>query len=118
MHELRIGLEPDFVARLELVTLAEYRDHVVTAELGDDLDLGAGRLDDQDFGLRTVIDDAEMLRPNAVDDRSSVGIPRYVGDRQAHAARPFHLRLAVDPHGALERVHGGRPDETGDKELV
>ena len=58
MHELRIGFEPDLVARLELVAFAEHGDDVLAAQLGDDLDFGAGRLDDHDFGFGAVIGDA------------------------------------------------------------
>ena len=48
MHEPRIGLEPDLVARLELMALAEHGDDVRAADLGDHLQLGSGRLDDLD----------------------------------------------------------------------
>ena len=51
MDEPRIGFEPDLVARLELVALAEHGDDLLAAELGDDLGLRAGRLDHLDLGL-------------------------------------------------------------------
>jgi len=46
MHEAAIGLEPDLVARLELVTFAEYGDDLLFADLGDDLKFRACRLHD------------------------------------------------------------------------
>ena len=37
MHECRVWLQPDLVARIELVTLAEYGDDLLAAELGEHL---------------------------------------------------------------------------------
>ena len=83
MDEPRIGLEPDLVARLELVALAEHRDDVLAAELGDDLRLRAGRLDHLDLGLGAVVGDGEVLGPDAVDHGPSVGAGRRRAERQA-----------------------------------
>ena len=83
MHEPRIGLEPDLVARLELVAFAEHRDDVVAAELGDDLDFRAGRLDHLDLGLGAVVGDDEMLGPHAIDRGAAVAAGGRRGERQA-----------------------------------
>src|SRR3981189_1747761 len=72
MHETRIGSEPDLVARLELVALAEYRDDVLAGQLRHHLDFRAGRLDHLDGGLGAVIGDGEVLRPHPADDRAAV----------------------------------------------
>jgi len=69
MHERRIGLQPDLVARIELVPLAEYGDDLFAAELGEDLGLRAGRLDHDDLGFSTIIGNREMLGPHAIDGR-------------------------------------------------
>src|SRR5262249_863212 len=71
-----IWLEPDLVARFEVVAFAEHRDDVVAAELGGDLQFGAGRLDHQHFGLGAVLGDDEVLRPDAVDDGMPVAAAR------------------------------------------
>src|SRR5712671_4792275 len=96
MNELRVWLEPDLVARLELVTLAENRDDVFAPELGDHLDFGAGRLDHLDGSLGAVIGDDEMLGPDAVDRGAPVTAGRRRGQRQARAALPFELHFAVE----------------------
>src|SRR5947207_15414276 len=102
MNELRIWLEPDLVARLELVTLAEHRDDVFAAELGDHLDFSPGRLDDLDGSLGAVIGNDEMLGPDAVDRGASVAACRCRGQRQARAALPFELHLAVEASDAFQ----------------
>src|SRR5436853_3714166 len=72
MHERRVRLEPDLVARTELMTLAEYGYDLLAAELGEHLRLRAGRLDHDDLGLRPVVSDGEMLGAHAVDHRLAV----------------------------------------------
>ena len=91
MNELRIWFEPDLVARLELVTLAEHRDDVLAAELGDHLDFRAGRLDHLDLGLGAVVGDGEMLGPDAVDRGAAVGC--RPAPRPAASARRPGLRI-------------------------
>ena len=82
MDERRIGLQPDLVARIELVPFAEHGDDLLAAELGEHLGLRAGRLDHDDLGLRAVIGDGEMLGPDAVDR----GLPVGIGGRRLQAA--------------------------------
>ena len=72
MRQSWIWLEPDLVARFEIVAFAEHRDDVVAAELGRDLQFGAGRLDHQHFGFgavssgrRTPLTPANSRRPSA-----------------------------------------------------
>src|SRR5690242_4393468 len=118
MNELRIWLEPDLVARLELVTFAEHRDDLFAAKLGDNLNFGAGRLDHLDGGLGAVIGDDEMLGPHAVDRGASIAAGRRGGQRQARTAWNFELHFAVEPDGALQEIHRRRADETGDKKVL
>src|SRR5437764_7653328 len=118
MNEIRVWLEPDLIARLELVTLAEYRDDVFAAELGDYLDLGTGRLDHLDVSLDAVIGDDEMLGPDAVDRGASVAARRGRGQRQARAAQRFELHFAVEANGAFQEIHRRRADEAGDKKIL
>src|ERR1700761_270641 len=54
MHQRRVRLEPDLVARTELVTLAEDRDDLLAAELGKHLGLRSRRLDHHDLGFGAV----------------------------------------------------------------
>src|ERR1044071_2152379 len=91
MNELRIWLEPDLIARLEWMTLAEHCDDVFAAELGDHLDFRAGRLDHLDGCLCAVVGDHEMLGPDAVDRGASVAVMRRSGQRQSRAALPLEL---------------------------
>ena len=55
MHHPRIRLEPDPVARIELVALAEHRDDLLTAEPRKHLRLRSRGLDYDDLGLEAVI---------------------------------------------------------------
>jgi len=55
-----IGFEPDLIARFEVVAFAENRDDILVANLGDDLQLGAGRLDDEHLGFTAILGDDEM----------------------------------------------------------
>src|SRR6201981_1006231 len=90
MRQAWIRLEPDLVARFEVVAFAEHRDDVVAAELGGDLQFRAGRLDHQPLGFGAVLGDGEVLRPDAVDDGMPVAAVRRSQQRQTH------------PVGALE----------------
>src|SRR5262247_3422953 len=72
MRQSWIWLEPDLVARFEVAAFAEHRDDVVAAELGRDLQFGAGWLDHQHFGFgavlggrRTPLAPANSSRPSA-----------------------------------------------------
>ena len=59
MHELRVGFQPDLFARLELMTFAEHRDHLFASQIGENLCLLAGRLDDDDLGFGAVVGQAD-----------------------------------------------------------
>src|SRR5215471_926013 len=72
MHERGVGFQADLVARIELVALAEHRDHLLAAEIGENLRFGAGRLDDDDFGFGAVIGNGEVLGTDAIDRGSAV----------------------------------------------
>src|SRR5215468_9756026 len=72
MRQPWVRLEPDLVARFEIVAFAEHRDDVVAAELGGDLQFGAGRLDHQHLGFgavssgkRTPLAPSNSRRPSA-----------------------------------------------------
>ena len=116
MHEPRIGLEPDPVARLELMAFAKHRDDVLAAQAR--LDLRSGRLDHLDLGLGAVVGDREMLGPHAVDGEPAVGSGRRGRERQADAARPVEPGAAVVADRALEEIHRRRADEAGDEQVV
>src|SRR5262249_59384830 len=87
MHERRVRFEPDPVAGIELVTLAEHGDHLFAAEIGEYLGFRTGRLDHDDLGLGAVIGDGEMLGPDAIDRRPSVGIGGRRFQRQGDTPR-------------------------------
>ena len=76
MHERRVRLQPDLVARIELMTFAEYGDDLLAAELGEHLGFRAGRLDHDDLGFGAVIGDGEMFGTDAVDRRPAFRIGR------------------------------------------
>src|SRR6476620_2337026 len=101
MNQFRVRLEPDLVARLELVTLPEYRDDILAPKLGDHLDFRASRLDHLDDGLRAVVRDDEMLGPHAIDRGASGAACRCRGQRQARAARSFELHFTVMANDAF-----------------
>src|SRR2546429_7260507 len=82
MHERRVRLEPHPVARTELVALAEHGDDLLAAELGKHLGFRAGRLDNDDLGLRAIIGDGEVLGADAIDHRLAVGIGGRLRQRQ------------------------------------
>src|SRR5215470_15740725 len=100
MHERRVRLEPDLVARGELMTLAEHGNDLLAAEFGEYLGFRAGRLDHDDLGFRAVVGDGEMLRTDAIDHRLAVGIAGCLCERQLDAVRPLersrtvHLQLS------------------------
>src|SRR6516162_8120691 len=118
MRQSWIWLEPDLVARFEVVAFAEHRDDIVAAELGGDLQFGAGRLDHQHLGLGAVLRDDEVLRPDAVDDGMSVAAVRRRQQRQTHAvdAREFQAAVGVDP--PVEEIHRRRADEARDEQVL
>src|SRR5579872_7535354 len=118
MHDRRIWLEPDLVAWIELVTLAENRDNLFAAELGEDLGFRSGRLDHHDFGFGAVVRNGEMLRPHPVDHRPSVRIDGRGSKRQVDAVWSVENGAAVDLDLALQEVHRRRTDETGDELIV
>src|SRR5581483_2484213 len=72
MDKPRVRLEPDLVARLELMAFAEHRDDFFAAELGDDLQLRPCRLDHLDLGVGAVVGKHKMLRPHAAQRRAAV----------------------------------------------
>src|SRR5450756_1776701 len=69
MDQRRIRLQPDPVARVELMALAEYRDDLLAAELGEDLGFRSGRFHHHDLGFGAVVGDREVLGPDAVHHR-------------------------------------------------
>src|ERR1700682_28745 len=105
MDELRIGFEPDLVARLEIVALAEDRDDVVTGEPRRDLDFGARRLDDDDLARRAVVGEREMFGPNTVDRGPPIRAGRLSGKRQFDSVGRFEGGGAVRADAALEEIH-------------
>src|SRR5262245_53849661 len=118
MDERRIGLQPDLVARVELVAFAEYGDDLLAAELGEDLCFRAGRLDHDDLGPRAVVRNREVFRPYAVDRGLAVGIAGRGLQRQLDAVRALERGYAVHRDLALEKIHRRRPDEAGDELVV
>src|SRR4029077_16423005 len=98
------------VARFEGVAFAKPRDDVVAADLGSDLQFGAGRLDHLDLGLGAIVGDDEMLRPDAVHGLASVAASRRTGKGKTNAARAFKLRPAVRADHSFEKVHRRRTD--------
>src|ERR1700737_988211 len=78
MHERRVGLQPDLVARIELMTLAEH---------GNDL-------------LAPVVRDGEVLGPDAVYRGPAFRIGGRRGQRKFHAVRTFKAGTSVRLHFA------------------
>src|SRR6266702_1552197 len=117
MHERRVRLQSDLVARIELMTLAEHGHDLFTAELGEDLGFRAGRLDHDDLRFGAVIGDGEVFGPHAVNGGLALGIGGRRGQRQLDAVGAFEAGAAVRLHFALEEVHCRRTDEAGN-ELV
>src|ERR1700710_2452138 len=115
MNERGIWFKPDLVARIELMTFAEYRDHLLAAELGEHLGLRPRRLHHHDLGFRAVVRDGEMLGPDTVDRRPAVGIRRCSGQRQLPAVRALEARTAIPLDLAVQEIHRRRADKTGDE---
>src|SRR3954463_7388218 len=111
MHECRVWLQPDLVARVELMTFAEYGDDLLAAKLGEHLRFRTGRLDHDDLGFGAVIGDGEMFGTDAVDCRTPFRIGRCRLLRQLAAFGPFKPGSAVRLHLALEEVHRRRADK-------
>src|SRR5499426_3716932 len=118
MRQSWIWLEPDLVARFEVVAFAEHRDDVVAAELGGDLQFGAGRLDHQHLGFGAVVGDDEVLRPNAIDDGMPVAAVRRRQQRQTHAVGALEFQPAVGVDPAIEEIHRRRADEARDEQVL
>src|SRR4051812_32948531 len=105
MDERGIRLQPDLVARVELMTLPEYGDHLLAAELGEYLGFGAGRLDHHDLGFGAVVRDGEMFGTDAINCGPPFRIGRSRCQRQLDAIRSLKAGAAVRLHLALEEVH-------------
>src|SRR5579883_3378409 len=118
VDELRVWLEPDLLARLELVPLAEHGDHLFTGELGYDLQFRAGRLHDMDLGFDAIPRQREVLGPHAENHRPVVGRMRRGGKREPHPARTFEPNAAIAADAALDHVHRRRTDEARDEYIV
>src|SRR5262245_3495649 len=116
MDESRIGLESYLVARLELMAFPKHGNNVLPAEPGDDLGLGAGRLDDLNLQLRAVAGDRKMLGADAVHRRPAIGIQRRGAERQVHAGWPLERGSSVDEDPTLEEVHRRRADKARDEQ--
>src|SRR5258707_7881835 len=115
MHERRIRLEPDLVARTELMPLAEHGDHLLAAEFGEHLGLRSRRLNHDDLGLGAVIGDGEMLGPHAVDSGLAVGIGGRGCQRQLYALRPPETGAARRLEFSREENYpGGTPESGGE----
>src|SRR5215210_816583 len=118
MHKRRIGFQPELVARIELMTLAEHSNDLLSAKLGKDLGLRTGRLDDDDFGIRAVISNSEVLGPDAIDGGPAFRIGGCRGQRQLDAVWALETSAAVRLDLAFEKIHRGRADEPGDELVV
>src|SRR6478752_1217551 len=114
MDTLRIGFEPDLVARLEGMAFAKCSDDVDTAEFCNNLNFGTGWLDDLDHGLSPVIGNREMFRANTVDSTAPITSDRRSDKRKSRSGRAFKFRCAIGANDAGKEVHGGRADEPGD----
>src|SRR6187402_285926 len=103
MHEPGIGFEPDLVARLERMTLAECGDDVGVADLGENLDFGAGRLDDLDRSLDAVVSvvaDGKVFGPHTIDRGSSIAAGWHAGERKKLVAGSGEFEGAIALDGA------------------
>src|SRR5215212_5153686 len=118
MHEGRIGFQPDLVARIELMTLAEHRDDLLSAKLGEDLGFRTGRLDDDDLGFRPVVSNSEVFGPDAIDGRPAFRIGGGRRQRQLDAVWALETSAAVRLDLAFEKIHRGRADKAGDELVV
>src|SRR3954447_12094833 len=108
MHKRRIGFQPDLVARIELMTLAEHRDDLLSAKLGEDLGFRTRRLDDDDLSFRPVVSNREVLGPDAIDGGPAFRIGGCRGQRQLDAVLALETSPAVRPDPALEKNSRGR----------
>src|SRR3984957_8338709 len=102
MNQRRFRFQPDLVARLELMTLAEDGDDLLAAELGEDLRFRSRRFDHDDFGFRPVVSNREMLRPHPINRGPAVGVGGRGRQRQLDAVRPFEAGAAVGLDLAFE----------------
>src|SRR5262249_40074624 len=102
VRHARIGVEPDLVARLEIVAFAEAGDDPLAAKFGGDLKFGAGGLDDEHLGFRAAVGNDEVFRPDAVDHASSVAAGGRGQQRQTHAVGAFEFEPAVGADRAVE----------------
>src|SRR5438067_6142761 len=105
VRRARIGIEPDLVARLEIVAFAEDGDDLIDADFGSDLQFGAGGFDHEHLGFGAVLGNDEVFRPDAVDPGPSVAARRCRKQRQAHAAGAFEFQPAVGADRAIEEIH-------------
>src|SRR4051794_40770586 len=118
MYQRGIGPEPDPVAGLELVALAEYRDDVLAADFGEDLRLGAGRLHHNNFGFGAVVRDRKVLRADAVDGRTAIRGRRRDTERQRHAVWPLEAEVPIRLDLAVQKIHRRRTDEARNEQVV
>src|SRR5882757_10657888 len=118
MNERGIWFKPDLVARIELMTFAEYRNDLLAAELGEHLRFRSCRFHHHDLGFRAVVRDGEMLGPDTIDRRPAVGIGRRAGERQFYAVRSLEAGAAIRFYFAVQEIHRRRADKTGDELVV
>src|SRR5258707_8715814 len=105
MHERRVRLEPDLVARTELMAFAEHRDDLLAAQFCEHLGFRPGRLDHDDLGFRPVVGDGEMLGPHAVDHGLAVGIGGWRYQRQLDAVRTLKRGRPVHPQLSFLEIY-------------
>ena len=92
MHAVQARRERDRLTWLKIVPLVKHRLDLGPGQLGDDVNLGAGRLDDDDFALQTAIAVAEIevLGSHAVYDL----LPVVAAGRRRQRTAPALFRIA------------------------
>src|SRR5690606_19299972 len=103
--ELRIGFQPDLVARFQRLALPEDRHYLGDAETREDLDFRASGLDNDDLYGHAIFGDCEVLRPHAVNRRPAVTLSGRTSEGQLHTIVGLENGRAVQAHAALEEIH-------------
>src|SRR4051812_16547298 len=85
MRHILARLEPDHLARREMMAFAEQRQDIAATDMHEHHGFRAGRLDDADLALETVVGEIEMFRPDPVGDVLAFRDPMAGADRQQRA---------------------------------
>src|SRR5262249_8718535 len=107
MHGIWPRAQLDAFPRFKIITLAKHGDGLLAGEPGHNLRMRAGRLDNNDIRVDTIVVKVKMLRADAANHRRPVARSRCSRQLDARLAWQLRVRLAAGSgEDARNEIHG------------